>query len=174
MSNVGDEAIDVACTEGEDGYRARNFLDALGEVVQQLMFEQHLTTEYFTGDARNRLLTCRIDRQEEEFVALVEDTAKIVGEVAGAGVEVGLEDDDEVAVGIEATDRLDRGLEFGGVMGIVVDIDHFVGFDVDIKAAIDTGVGLDATADFFGCNAIEPGDGHGGYAVLDVDKDGDT
>ena len=93
-------------------------------------------------------------------------------EVAGAGVEVGLEDGRDVAVFVKFAHAAGTLIDFLGMVGIVAEEYQLVGLDLEVEATLHPAIGLHALAQLVGGTSGQLCHGHGGNAVLDVDGDG--
>ena len=73
---------------------------------------------------------------------------------------------------VEFPDAACTLVDLFGMVGIVAQEDQFVGLDLKVKASINTSIGLNAVFQFFSRTTVELCHGHGGYRVLDVDRNG--
>lgn len=118
--------------------------------------------------ARNRLLACRVDRGEDHLVGQRQRLGKPAVEILRARVEVGLEDGRDAAVGEHVAHRREGGAQLGGVVGIVVHVDHLRRVDVEVEAAAYALERFESLLQFRFVETGRPEQGNGGDAVLDI------
>ena len=101
-------------------------------VVEHLIFQDHLflhtfgqvVIDEFGGDALNRFFAGRVDLRQYHLVELAQGIGEILVEVAGAGIEVWLEDRCNMLVLIEFTNALGTLIYLFRVVGIVAEEDQ--------------------------------------------------
>ena len=86
------------------------------KIGKQLLFAEyqcvgvvHFGQQIFRIDALNRFFPCGVDGQKDGAIQEVEGSSKLVREIAGAGVEVRLENPTNFPIRINFTDRRDEG-----------------------------------------------------------------
>ena len=138
----------------------------------------HVRTEAVEDDLRShtryRGFSCRIDVEQNHLIEQGEGVSKFVIEIAGAGVEVGLENGGDFATIEHFTEREDALSDFGRVVCIVAEEDTFVRLDFEIEAAVHSTKRGHGAADAVG---IDPGNlcqSTSRNAVVDVDAHGDA
>lgn len=168
----GDKAVDVAGTEGEDdiGAEGRNKLEGLVGGAEILGHGVHLAKHHGRGDAENGFLAGGINGEHDDLVEGLEDSGEIVGEVAGAGVEVRLEDAYDTLAGIEKTDGFKGTLDFLRMVGIVVDVNEVFLTDAIVEAAAYAGKGLETMAQLELVEATRESHSGGDDSILDIDE----
>ena len=123
--------------------------------------------QILSGDAGDGLLTGGVDGEHVDGVGVSKCTAELVQKIKGAGVAVGLEDDEDAAMA-----TLPRGCEgganFGGMVAVVVDHGDAAGGATKLKAPINSSEVIEAFGNFIGGNFKLAGDGDGGGGVENV------
>ena len=128
-----------------------------------------LVVDEFGGDPLDRFLACGVDVAEHHLVEQAQAIGEIFVEVAGAGVEVGLEHGRHLAVLVEFAYALRTLVDLHGVVGIVAQHHMAVVFHLEVETAVHTTVGGHPVAQLAVGAPAELGHGHGGHGVLDVD-----
>ena len=126
------------------------------------------------ADALDGLLAGGIDVGQDDLVQQRQGVGKLRVEVAGAGVEVGLEDGRQAAAVKHLAQRKDALANLLGVMGIVAQEDDAVGLYLEVEAPVHAAVGGHGLPYLVGRGAGNLCQGHGGDAVVDVDAHGHT
>ena len=125
-------------------------------------------------DAFDGLFACRIDVEEDHVVEQRETVGEFVIEVAGAGVEVRLEDACQPPPVEHLTQGEDALADFFRMMGVVAQQDVAAVFDFEVEAPVYAAVCLHAAAYLVGVGTGDLCECHGGDAVVDVDAHGDA
>ena len=130
----------------------------------------HLAEHHGGGNAEDRLLPGGVDGKHNDFVERLEDTGEIVGEVAGASVEMGLEDAHDTLAWIEETDGLDGPFNFLRMVSVVVDVDESFLTDAVVEATAHTGKGLEAMTQLKLIEATCESHSGGSDGILNIDE----
>ena len=125
-----------------------------------------------TGHAGDGLFAGRIDFCQDHLVEQRKTVGKILVEIAGAGIEVGLENGGEFASVKHFAQREHALADFRWMVGVVAQEDDAVGFEFEIETAHNAFKTQHAAADFLFRSTGNLGERHSGDAVFDVDAHG--
>lgn len=81
---------------------------------------------------------------------------------------MGLEDGDETAVGVSCFGGFEGGLDFSGVVGVVVEVEDISMIFDEFEAALSAGESFEGGDNFIGGNFEAKGGGEGGGGVAQV------
>src|SRR5690606_31882883 len=109
-----------------------------------------------------------VDVGQHEDVGVVEGAGEVVGEVARAAVEVGLEDGHDAALGPALRGGGQRGGDLGGVVRVVVHDERVARGALDLEAAVHAGVLRQRAGDGRERHVQLQPDGDGGERIADV------
>ena len=148
VADLGHEPVDVAGPDGE-----QHLLRVGGEVGNQLVFGQDSLVgvgdereQMLGGDAGNRLLAGRVDGQQDDLVELGEYLGEGLLKVAGAAVEVWLEDARDGFAWVYFAHGGDEGVHLLGVVRVVVDENMAAVVHDIVEAAFHAGEGVELFA----------------------------
>ena len=124
-----------------------------------------------TADAGDRLLAGRIDVCQDDLVGQRETVGKVGVEITSPGVEVRLEDDSDLSSLVQFAYGADALRNLCRMVGIVAQYGVCGGLQFEVEAAVYPAEGGHAQLDFCIGGTVQMCQGHGGYAVFNVDAD---
>src|SRR6266851_4438839 len=137
---------DIARADGKDSVSGtRLFQQVLDAFLHRVKIVDILVAglangarKHFAGHARDGRFAGRIDIDQHEDVRLIERAAEFVPKVLGAGIAMGLKEDEQ-AIELAAAGRFERSANLDGVMTVVIDHGDFIDHALDVKAAAHAG-----------------------------------
>ncbi len=100
----------------------------------------------FAGHARHGRFAGRIDIDQHEDVRLIERAGEFVPQMLGAGIAMGLKEDEQ-AIELAAAGRFERGTNLDRMMTVVIDHGDLIDHALNVKAAAHAGKFDEAFAD---------------------------
>ena len=138
--------VNIACAQGKNDLsplelRKQPLHDPLS-VGDKLDFKMSLALDRlikeFTTNLRDRLLACRIDLGQDQPIRPFKGDQKIVEQIAGAAVAMGLKDHRQWAIPT-LPDGLKSRPDLRGMVSVVVDHRDSPSLSLDFKATVDAG-----------------------------------